>query len=109
MKKIEPPFYAVIFTSKLSGLEMESYEKNALKMEELCASQPGFLGMDSARSHIGITVCYWKTLTDIEDWRNHLDHKTVQERGIEVWYASYDVKVCLVEKHYVFQKEGTPY
>lgn len=104
MNKLQPLFYAVIFTSKLTGVAIEDYERNAAKMEDLCAQQPGFLGMDSARSEVGITVCYWQSLADIENWRSHLDHKSVQEKGIEIWYESYDVKVCLVEKHYSFVK-----
>ena len=47
-------YYAVIFTSTRTEVE-EGYAEMATKMVELAKAQPGYIGMESARSEIGIT------------------------------------------------------
>lgn len=55
MSTMPPPYYAVIFVSSLTG-ELDRYEETASEIEALAALQEGFLGVDTARSEIGITV-----------------------------------------------------
>ncbi len=50
-------------------------------MEKLAAKQPGFLGLETARDKIGITVSYWCLLEAIDQWRNHLEHKKAKDLG----------------------------
>jgi len=50
--------YAVIFTSVLKE-NAAGYEETANRMIELAQQQPGFLGYESARNVIGITISYW--------------------------------------------------
>jgi heme-degrading monooxygenase HmoA len=97
----EPPYYAVIFTS-LRTEEKEDYDATAEKMQALAAAQPGFLGIESARSVLGITVSYWASLAAIAAWKVQADHMLAQERGRERWYSGYAVRVCLVERAYAF-------
>ena len=52
-----PPYYAVIFTSVRTEIE-EGYSEMADFMTTLAQQQEGFLGVESARSEIGITVSY---------------------------------------------------
>ncbi len=54
-----PPYYAAIFTSLRTPGE-NGYGKMAEAMETLAATQPGFLGIESARDGLGITVSYWE-------------------------------------------------
>lgn len=58
------PYYAVIFTTILNS-KLEGYYEMAEKMEKLAKTQEGFLGIESARKEIGITVSYWKNLEAI--------------------------------------------
>ena len=67
------PYYAVIFTSTNSSIT-DGYDEMAQKMVEMAQKQEGFLGLESARSEVGITVSYWKSLQDIRNWKNNLDH-----------------------------------
>ena len=62
-----PPYYAVIFTSVRAPGDEAAYQQTAEQMVELAARQPGFLGVESARSAdgAGITVSYWDSLDDI--------------------------------------------
>ncbi|MCP9199479.1 antibiotic biosynthesis monooxygenase [Gramella sp. GC03-9] len=94
-----PPYYAVIFTSVLKT-EHPGYEEMALKMEELASEQPGYLGIESARSGIGISVSYWKDLESIKNWKNHSEHLLAQELGKTKWYRSYSLRISKVERDY---------
>jgi len=101
---LQPPYYAVIFTSQRTE-EDKGYGKMAETMEELASTQPGFLGIESARdARLGITVSYWESLEAIEKWKNHTAHIIAQQRGKEEWYKNYIVRVCKVERAYSFEK-----
>ncbi|RSK41632.1 antibiotic biosynthesis monooxygenase family protein [Mangrovimonas spongiae] len=95
------PYYAVIFTSKQSK-NTTGYANMAKKMEILAKQQDGFLGMESVRSNIGITVSYWASLNAIKQWKQHSEHVLAQQRGRAVWYDWYRVKICKVEREYEF-------
>jgi heme-degrading monooxygenase HmoA len=95
------PYYAVIFTS-LKKEEDSGYAEMAEKMEALAKQQPGFLGMDSVRNEIGITVSYWENLDAIANWKKNSEHLIAQQKGISEWYKWYDVKICKVEREYSF-------
>lgn len=60
----EPPYYAVIFTSVRTEGD-NGYAEMADRMVEIARQQDGFLGVESARNDIGITVSYWRDLEAI--------------------------------------------
>ena len=102
----EPPYYAVIFTSVRDVNNPEeniAYNQMATKMDELAKLQPGYLGIESARDDVGITISYWRSLKDIAQWKQHSEHLIAQKMGIEKWYTSYKTRVCLVERDYGFK------
>lgn len=94
-----PPYYAVIFTNEHSD-DTEGYAEMAEKMAVLAQQQPGYLGMESARDGIGITVSYWKDLEAIKQWKNNAEHLQAQALGKGRWYASYSTRIALVERDY---------
>ena len=97
----EPPYYAVIFTNLRTEGD-NGYDATAEKMVALAATQPGFLGRESAREDLGITVSYWKDTESIRQWKRNSEHLQAQKKGRETWYASYRVRVALVERDYGF-------
>lgn len=97
------PYYAVIFTSVLTEAT-EGYETMAEKMVTLAQQQPGFMGLESARSKIGITVSYWKDLESIALWKQNWEHLQAQQQGKEQWYANYSVRIVRVEREYHFER-----
>ncbi|QLG45530.1 antibiotic biosynthesis monooxygenase family protein [Costertonia aggregata] len=101
--KMNKPYYAVIFTSTKTE-EDHGYAEMAQRMEALASRQKGFLGVESAREEIGITVSYWESLDAIAQWKNHTDHLFAQQKGINDWYSWYKVRICLVEREYDFFK-----
>ena len=99
---LETPYYAVIFTT-ISSENTDGYQEAAQRMEILAKQQKGFLGMESARSEIGITVSYWQTLAAISAWKNNMEHTAVRELGREKWYKKYQLRICKVERAYGFE------
>ena len=93
------PYYAVIFTSLKSG-DSEGYTDTAERMLELAREQPGFLGVESAREELGITVSYWKDLESIKRWKAHAEHREAQRMGKQKWYSNYKTRIALVERDY---------
>jgi heme-degrading monooxygenase HmoA len=98
------PYYAVIFTSVRTN-ETDGYGDTAVRMVELAHDQPGFLGVESAREQVGITVSYWESLEAIRDWKRHAEHAIAQQTGRERWYETYKVRICKVERDYEFERD----
>ncbi|RJG25187.1 antibiotic biosynthesis monooxygenase [Paenibacillus thiaminolyticus] len=98
----QPPYYAVIFTSERTD-EDYGYAGMAEEMVKLASVQPGFLGMESARENVGITVSYWDTLEAIQKWKQNERHLIAQRKGMAEWYRTYKTRVCKVERDYGFE------
>lgn len=96
---LEPPYVAVIFTSVRTGVE-QGYGVMSARMVDLAAQQPGFLGVESARAEIGITVSYWQDESSAVAWKQVAEHLVAQERGRSVWYSDYTVRICTVTRAY---------
>ena len=97
-----PPYYAVIFTSLRTEVD-EGYGDMADRMVELAAAQPGFLGVESARSGLGITVSYWESLESIRHWKMNAEHLIAQQLGRKQWYSTFQTRICKVERDYRFE------
>ena len=94
-----PPYFAVLFTSERTEGDT-GYADTAVRMLELAAQQPGYLGIESAREGVGITVSYWDSLESIAAWKRNAEHLTAQQRGQDEWYSAYTVRICRVEREY---------
>jgi len=97
----QPPYYAVIFTSIRTEGD-NGYSSMADEMDKLAKQQPGYLGIESARNEIGITISYWRSLDDIKNWKANSRHLFAQKQGREKWYEQYKVRICKVERDYEF-------
>lgn len=94
-----PPYTAVIFTSVRTEGD-NGYEVMTTRMEELAKQQPGYLGLESARTGLGITVSYWIDDTAARAWKVVAEHLVAQRQGRDVWYRDYRVRVATVEREY---------
>lgn len=102
-KTPKPPYYAVIFTSLLTD-NNDGYEEMAGRMLELAKEQSGFLGIESAREGVGITVSYWQDLESIKLWKANTGYLVAQSYGKSKWYQSFCTRICKVEREYGFEK-----
>ena len=98
-KTPEPPYYAVIFTSTRTGVD-NGYDEIADRMLALAKQQSGFLGVESARENVGITVSYWSDLQSIKNWKANTEHLEAQKNGRKIWYSSFKVRISKVERDY---------
>lgn len=101
----QPPYYAVVFTNMRNTdneAANQDYAKTAQRMVELGSQEPGFLGIESVRDGLGITVSYWADTESIKRWKQNCEHLVAQEKGQKQWYAAYKTRICKVERDYGF-------
>ncbi|OHX68103.1 antibiotic biosynthesis monooxygenase family protein [Flammeovirga pacifica] len=94
-----PPYYAVIFTNIRTNID-DGYGITADHMVEMAKKQEGFLGIESARDGLGITISYWTDLASIKKWKENSAHLTAQKMGKDKWYEQYTTRIALVEREY---------
>lgn len=99
----KPPYYAVIFTSLRTEGDKD-YAVMADRMVELAKIQDGFLGVESVREGLGITVSYWKDIDSIKNWKNNIEHAKARSLGREIWYKAFKVRIAKIENDYNFEK-----
>jgi len=99
----DPPYYAVVFTSKRAKEDI-AYGSTASRMVELARTMVGFLGIESVRDSdgFGVTVSYWQDEESIRAWKGHAEHLAAQAEGKSSWYEEYSVRVAKVERAYRF-------
>ena len=100
---INPPYYAVIFTSILDHHDPEYFKINDL-LRKQAEKMEGFLGEESARNDYGISVSYWKDLDSIEIWRQNTEHRWAKEKWKKNFYKEYKIRIAKVERNYHFKK-----
>jgi heme-degrading monooxygenase HmoA len=103
-KTPQPPYYAVIFSSIRTEIQ-DGYTEMAELMLELAREQEGFLGVESARNDLGITVSYWSSLKSIAKWKANTEHLIAQKKGRTQWYKHYMTRIAKVERDYTFHKD----
>ena len=96
-----PPYYAVIFTSILNTVDPDYIKTNNFLIKE-AEKLKGYLGQESARNDLGVSVSYWSSLKDIQAWRQNTHHQLAINRGKQHFYKKYKVRIALVERDYLF-------
>jgi heme-degrading monooxygenase HmoA len=94
-----PPYYAVIFTSLRTEGD-DGYDAMSERMLKFVARQPGYLGVESAREGVGITVSYWRVLESIRLWKAQAEHLQAQALGHQKWYSAFKTRIAKVERDY---------
>src|SRR5438477_3307413 len=104
----EPPYYAVIFTSKRAADDGRAYDVMAQRMIDLGSRYAGFLGIESVRGAdgVGITVSYWRDEAALLAWKRDTEHQKAQRGGRAAWYDRYEVRIAKVERAYGFAREA---
>jgi len=94
-----PPYTAVVFTSIRTEGD-HGYAAMSAAMEALAREQPGYLGIESTRNGLGITVSYWIDEEAAQAWKQVARHLRAQQRGKDSWYEDYRVRVATVTRDY---------
>jgi heme-degrading monooxygenase HmoA len=100
----DPPYWAVIFTSVRNREQGDQFDETDQRMMALAAQQPGYLGVETACSDVGITVSYWVDEESIASWRRNADHAFAQYEGRTRWFDAYELRVARVERAHSFTR-----
>lgn len=103
----EPPYYVVVFTSVLGNIsdqELLKYTQMSNILVELASKETGFIGMESVRNELGITVSYWESLESIRKWKSNVVHAKAQRLGETKWYGTYKIRIAKVDKEITFSR-----
>lgn len=94
------PHYAVIFTSRSHETGRERYAETAAAMEEFATEQPGYLGIDNARSPggQGVAVSYWRDLEAVRALRADAREKVASKHGRDTFEEMFSLRIALVHE-----------
>lgn len=93
------PYYIVTFTSIRTEGD-NGYNEMSAKMVALAKEQEGFLGIESVRGEIGITLSYWRDMDAIQKWGRNIQHLEAKKLGKEKWYEQHITRIAKVEREY---------
>jgi heme-degrading monooxygenase HmoA len=66
----------------------------------MARQRDGFLGVESARDGLGVTVSYRRDENAARAWKHIAEHLIAQRKGRDSWYADYRVRVAAVVREY---------
>ena len=95
--------FAVIFKAELKRVD-EEYLQAAARLRVLAMSHYGCLDFVSTQEGAKeISISYWQSEADIQNWKNDPEPKAAQIRGAEDWYKEYAVEVVAIQRSYSSQ------
>ena len=102
LKTGTPPYVAVILNFKLMDVDLADYFHHSDRLMARAQELPGFYGEEAIRldDRNGLSVSYWRSLEDIQEWREDPDHTEIRNLGIANWYESYDLRIVEIVRSY---------
>jgi heme-degrading monooxygenase HmoA len=92
-----------IFRSTRTDHSGEEYEEWSHRMDHLVATMPGYMGHASFRddaSGRGVTISYFRSLAELEAWKQVPEHLEAQGLGRTAFYTEYEIEVAEILRHY---------
>ena len=89
--------YLVVFRNrKRADLDQAAYAADAAAMEALAASQQGYLSFKSYVAEDGevVAISEWADEASARAWGRLEEHRGVQRRGRDEYYAEYTLFAC---------------
>ncbi|HET9956733.1 MAG TPA: antibiotic biosynthesis monooxygenase [Polyangiaceae bacterium] len=99
-----------IRTTLRPGCDLTAYEVMDARMNEILSKIPGYLGVKGYTADDGesIAIVRFESREALIQWRDHPEHLEAQRAGREKFYATYEIRVCAVERAYDFSAEREP-
>lgn len=100
----------LIRTSLRPDCDLAAYEAMDARMNELVSQIPGYQGVKAFSADDGETVAIvqFESHEALLRWRDHPEHLAAQRAGREKFYATYDLRICRVERAYDFSLQREP-
>jgi hypothetical protein len=92
--------YAVIFKAKIKTLD-PNYSTLAAQLRERALTQfncQNFIAVTEGEWEIAIS--YWRSLDDIQRWKEDPLHQSAQQQGKDCWYSGYQVEIVEILRRY---------
>jgi len=95
----------VVFRARAQQID-ETYMATALKMRDKAIAEYGCTEFVFSATPDGeeIALSYWPDEASIARWKADMDHQFAQQRGRELWYASYRVQVAEITRDYAYAR-----
>jgi len=98
-----------IFRSRIrDGADMAAIEAAGGRMYELASAMPGFVSYKDYTAADGesVAIVEFADEASVLAWRNHPEHREVQERGRKEFMSEYRIQVCQALRDYSFNGKG---
>ena len=89
--------YLTVFRNrKRAHMDLDAYQADNQRMEELARSQPGFLSIKGFVAEDGevVAISEWESEEAARAWGSHPEHARVQARGRSDYYQDYTLYSC---------------
>jgi heme-degrading monooxygenase HmoA len=89
--------YLTVFRNrKCPDMDVDAYQADNARMEELAAAMPGFISIKGFVADDGevVALSEWACEADAKAWGSHPEHAVVQARGRADYYDSYTLYSC---------------
>jgi heme-degrading monooxygenase HmoA len=88
----------VVFRSRLKEGMADALNALGAEMYALASAMPGFLSYKDFAAEDGefITIIEFETLEQVNDWRDHPEHRMAQKRGQTEFFQEYIIQVSEV-------------
>lgn len=94
-----------VFRSRLrADVDMQALEAAGGRMVELVSKMPGFVSYKDFAAADGesVTIVEFTDQASLLAWRNHPEHRVVQQRGRDEFMSEYHIQVCETVRDYAF-------
>ncbi len=100
-------FLVVFRNRKRADMDEAAYAADAVRMEELARTQPGFLSFKSYTAGDGevVAISEWADEASARNWGRQQDHALVQRRGRDAYYESYTLFACDAPRIHHFERK----
>lgn len=96
----------IVFRSRIRAGNEQELVADGARMYELASAMPGFVSYKDFAAEDGenVTIVEFDTLEHLAAWREHPEHKKVQQKGRERYFSEYRIQVCSTERDYDFKR-----
>ena len=86
--------------------DLKALEALGMRMYELAASMPGFIGYKDFTAADGesVSIVEFADAASLHAWREHPEHAAAQERGRLEFMDDYTIQVCTLERTSTFRR-----
>lgn len=85
-----------VFRARIRKGREEEYYQRADEMAAIATRMPGFISYKAYTSPDGerVSIHEWESAEHLREWREHPEHKKMQQYGRDHFYEEYTLYVC---------------